>query len=52
MKIRRPRTPLCLRRLFRRYAGQGVFFALLPRRADDGTWVWLERVERYRKRRA
>lgn len=52
MKLRRPRTPLCLRRLFRRYAGTGTFFALWPRRCDDGTWIWLGKVERYRKRKA
>lgn len=48
MKFRRPRTPLFLRRIFHRKSGEGEFFALWPRRTENGTWVWLERVTRYR----
>jgi len=43
--------PARLRQLFKRKKGAGTFFAWWPRRLDNGTWVWLETVNRYRTRR-
>lgn len=48
MRFTRPHVPACLRKLFKRKRGTGSFFALWPRRLANGTWVWLETVERYR----
>ena len=48
MRIRRPHVPRWIRAVFHRKKGEGEFFAWWPRRLDNGTWVWLETVTRYK----
>jgi len=50
MRIRRPHILRPFRRLLRRGNRCGSFFAWLPVRANNGTWVWLEHYTRFPKR--
>lgn len=48
MRFRRAQLLASLRKLHRPRR-EGTFFAWLPRRLDNGTWVWLETYTRAKK---
>lgn len=46
MRIRNTDIFRRARRALRRRRGEFTFFAWLPVKLDNGTWVWLEKVNR------
>lgn len=49
MRLRSPRPLARLQRRLRGRRGEGNFFAWLPVRLSNGTWVWLERYTREKR---